>query len=106
MTESECRRQYGEAHDAHMEMNGECPWCGAGDEAMFEAATGQMPADAVACTRDRSWFAVSEIVSNDVCKACDRGALDHEACQTFKMAPECGWVCQTCLLPEDEHEAR
>lgn len=20
-----------EAHEAHMQMNGECPWCGAGD---------------------------------------------------------------------------
>lgn len=24
----ECRKQYGDAHDAHMAMNGECPWCG------------------------------------------------------------------------------
>jgi hypothetical protein len=26
---NECRRQYGDAHDEHMAMNGECPWCGA-----------------------------------------------------------------------------
>lgn len=23
-----CRRAYGEAHDAHLSINGECPWCG------------------------------------------------------------------------------
>lgn len=28
MTAEECRDEYGEAHDAHIEVNGECPWCG------------------------------------------------------------------------------
>lgn len=28
-TPEECRREYGAAHDAHLELNGECPWCGA-----------------------------------------------------------------------------
>lgn len=23
-----CREQYGDAHDAHMDLNDECPWCG------------------------------------------------------------------------------
>jgi hypothetical protein len=23
-----CRQEYGEAHDAHMGVNDECPWCG------------------------------------------------------------------------------
>lgn len=23
-----CRKKYGEAHDAHMAINDECPWCG------------------------------------------------------------------------------
>lgn len=27
-----CREVYGESHDAHMELNGECPWCGASGE--------------------------------------------------------------------------
>lgn len=27
----ECRESYGEAHDAHMAVNGECPWCGTFD---------------------------------------------------------------------------
>lgn len=26
---ADCRKNYGEAHDAHMALNGECPWCGA-----------------------------------------------------------------------------
>lgn len=33
---SKCREQYGEAHDAHMSVNGECPWCGTYDEAQTE----------------------------------------------------------------------
>jgi nitrite reductase/ring-hydroxylating ferredoxin subunit len=28
-TPEACRVQYGEAHDEHMAINGECPWCGA-----------------------------------------------------------------------------
>jgi hypothetical protein len=27
---AECRARYGDAHDAHMATNDECPWCGAG----------------------------------------------------------------------------
>lgn len=30
-TPDACRREYGEAHDAHMALNGGCPWCGASD---------------------------------------------------------------------------
>lgn len=26
-----------EAHEAHMRLNGECPWCGAFDEDAFDA---------------------------------------------------------------------
>lgn len=26
---AKCRAAMGEAHDAHMEINDECPWCGA-----------------------------------------------------------------------------
>jgi hypothetical protein len=25
-----------EAHEAHMALNGECPWCGAGDESAID----------------------------------------------------------------------
>lgn len=32
MTPEECRDKYGEAHDEHMRVNGECPWCGAYDK--------------------------------------------------------------------------
>jgi hypothetical protein len=32
-----------EAHEAHLHMNGECPWCGAYEP---ERATGEMPSDA------------------------------------------------------------
>lgn len=33
-----------EAHDAHMQMNGECPWCGASDaEQMREPADFDFP---------------------------------------------------------------
>ncbi len=28
---NKCRENYGEAHDAHMAVNGECPWCGTYD---------------------------------------------------------------------------
>jgi hypothetical protein len=25
---ADCRDEYGDAHDEHMRINGECPWCG------------------------------------------------------------------------------
>lgn len=31
-----CRETNGEAHDAHMRLNGECPWCGAFDPAQVD----------------------------------------------------------------------
>ena len=34
VTREQCLTQHGEAHDAHMRLNSECPWCGAG-EAVF-----------------------------------------------------------------------
>lgn len=36
MTEDECREQNGDAHEAHMALNGECPWCGAADESQVD----------------------------------------------------------------------
>lgn len=32
-TAKACRFEHGEAHDAHMALSGECPWCGTYDEA-------------------------------------------------------------------------
>jgi hypothetical protein len=36
-----CRQQYGDAHDAHMEVNDECAWCG-----MWRDASGLHLSDA------------------------------------------------------------
>lgn len=34
-----CRAEYGDAHDAHMAINGECPWCGTCDPDQNEFLT-------------------------------------------------------------------
>jgi hypothetical protein len=31
ITLEDCHRQYGQAHEAHMAANSECPWCGAAE---------------------------------------------------------------------------
>lgn len=38
----QCRREYGEAHDAHMEANNECPWCGHYEDEDDDALTASM----------------------------------------------------------------
>lgn len=30
-----CQQQYGEAHDEHMRINGDCPWCGMYDKSKW-----------------------------------------------------------------------